>query len=169
MSEIAEERSSEGSWLENSVKTEKNSSKGSSPDTEEGPTKSTVQHQSTRESTMSEDSDGIKKEVKSESPDVEPKSARGPSAGKGSRRTPPLFSHLPSASEEATKTFQVIQDLIYTAKYLGDSGQDEAMSCDCRSSWSEFHLSCYVLKKNHTANCYRWHGQRGLWRGFRLH
>ncbi|RPB26813.1 SET domain-containing protein [Terfezia boudieri ATCC MYA-4762] len=54
---------------------------------------------------------------------------------KMSRRTPPLFSHLPSATEEATKTFTVIQDSIYTAKYLGDSGQDEAMSCDCRSSW----------------------------------
>jgi len=138
MGELIEERGGEDVKMENSVV--KLSPQMFTPDTEEAPIKSTTQPRSTRESTMTDETDGIKKEAKSESPDSETKSGRGTSTMKMSRRTPPLFGHLPSATEEATKTFTVIQDSIYTAKYLGDSGQDEAMSCDCRSSWSEFKL-----------------------------
>jgi len=141
MGGLTEERGGEDVKMEISVvKTEKPSPQMLTPDTEEAPTKFTTQPWGTQESTMTDETDGIKKETKSESPDSETKSGRGASATKMSRRAPPLFSHLPSATEEATKTFAVIQDSIYTTKYLGDSGQDEAMSCDCRSSWSESKL-----------------------------
>lgn len=96
----------------------------------------TERPRSTRESTMTDGSDDVKKE-RSSSSEIDVKSGRGSSSAKNSRRTSPLFDHLPSATEEATKTFQVIETSIYTSRYLGDSGQDEVMSCDCRPSWGE--------------------------------
>ncbi|KAF8463629.1 hypothetical protein BDZ91DRAFT_300990 [Kalaharituber pfeilii] len=131
MGEMSEDRSKEDVLLENSGKP---SPQASSPDDEGGLNKATLEPWSTRESTVSDDLEGGKE--KSETPENDQKSGRSSSSTKISRRTPPLFNHLPSATEEATKTFQIIEDSIYTSKYLGDSGQDEAMSCDCRPLWN---------------------------------
>lgn len=138
MGEFAEEKGMEDIRMEMLDRTPKSSPLISTPDGEEPTTsKATTLSRSTRESTMTEESDGSK-EMKTETLDLESKAMRGLQMTKVSRRTPLLFDHLPSATEQAIKTFQVIQDSIYTIKHLGDSGQDEAMSCDCRSSWSEF-------------------------------
>lgn len=138
MGEFAEEKDMEDIHMEMLDRTPKSSPLISTPDGEGATTsKATTLSRSTRESTMTEESDGVK-EVKTETLDLESKAMRGPQTTKVSRRTPLLFDNLPSATEEAINTFQVIQDSVYTIKHLGDSGQDEAMSCDCRSLWSEF-------------------------------
>ncbi|KAI5806503.1 histone-lysine N-methyltransferase [Peziza echinospora] len=117
---------------------QKSPSQASSPSngSENGRAFKKEQAQSTRESTMSDISMEVKGEKSEASSETDQKSGRGSAAAKNSRRGPPLFNHLPSATEDATKTFQVIETSIYTSKYLGDSGQDEVMSCDCRPSWS---------------------------------
>ena len=119
---------------------QKSPSQASSPSngSENGRALKKEQAQSTRESTMSDISMEVKREKSEASSETDQKSGRGSATAKNSRRGPPLFNHLPSATEDATKTFQVIETSIYTSKYLGDSGQDEVMSCDCRPSWSEF-------------------------------
>ena len=50
-------------------------------------------------------------------------------------RSPPLFDHLPDATDEASSCFQVIRDCIYGSKYMGASEHD-ALGCDCSEEWS---------------------------------
>jgi hypothetical protein len=52
-------------------------------------------------------------------------------------RPPPLFDHLPDATEEALSVFQVIKDCIYGSKYMGYSEHDP-LDCDCAEEWSEY-------------------------------
>ncbi|KAI5819943.1 hypothetical protein BZA77DRAFT_240978 [Pyronema omphalodes] len=47
-----------------------------------------------------------------------------------------LYGDLPDATVEATSTFEVINDCIYSNKWLGDSGQDlDMMICECRDEF----------------------------------
>ena len=50
-------------------------------------------------------------------------------------RTPPLFSHLPDRTAEATNMFQVIADCTYSNKNLGYT--EHAMECDCSEEWGK--------------------------------
>ncbi|ODQ63353.1 SET domain-containing protein, partial [Nadsonia fulvescens var. elongata DSM 6958] len=43
-----------------------------------------------------------------------------------------LFNELPSVTDQALKTFTPLAENVYTLKNLGDSGQEEFMSCDCK-------------------------------------
>ncbi|KAI9799706.1 MAG: hypothetical protein M1825_004441 [Sarcosagium campestre] len=49
-------------------------------------------------------------------------------------RPAPLFDHLPDRTIDATSTFEVIQDCVYSSKYLGSSDQ-EALGCECGEEW----------------------------------
>lgn len=71
-------------------------------------------------------------------PGKPPKLARS-STQKVTARPPPLFHHLPDATDEATSTFAVIADCIYSSKYLGDT--EHAMECDCAEEWGKQHLT----------------------------
>jgi hypothetical protein len=51
-------------------------------------------------------------------------------------RPPKLFDHLPDATSKATALFEVIQDCIYAAKYLGSSDHD-GLECDCVEEWGK--------------------------------
>ena len=62
-----------------------------------------------------------------------PKLSRKPSQ-KMSRSPPPLFDHLPDATEDACQTFQVIGDCLYGSKNMGSSDHD-ALDCDCAEDW----------------------------------
>jgi histone-lysine N-methyltransferase SETD2 len=62
-----------------------------------------------------------------------PKLSRKPSQ-KLSRGPPPLFDHLPDATENACSTFQVINDCLYGSKNMGSSDHD-ALDCDCAEEW----------------------------------
>ncbi|KAK3692906.1 methyltransferase-like protein [Podospora appendiculata] len=53
---------------------------------------------------------------------------------KNVRNSPPLFSHLPDATEESTTTFQVITDCLYGSRHMGSSEHD-ALDCDCAEEW----------------------------------
>lgn len=69
-----------------------------------------------------------------------PKLVRAGSSSKVPRekKPPALFDHLPDSTADATSTFSVIEDCIYSNKYIGDSGQDgEVMSCECREEWGK--------------------------------
>ncbi|KAK9315583.1 hypothetical protein V1522DRAFT_403635 [Lipomyces starkeyi] len=48
---------------------------------------------------------------------------------------PTLFLDLPAKTEEAKKTFEELTECTYSNKSLGDSGQDEIMTCDCKENW----------------------------------
>ena len=48
-------------------------------------------------------------------------------------RLPQLFLDAPDATAEATATFQVITDCIYSAKYMGST--EHALECDCAEEW----------------------------------
>ncbi|KAK4236395.1 methyltransferase [Achaetomium macrosporum] len=51
--------------------------------------------------------------------------------------TPPmLFGHLPDATEDACKTFQVISDCLYGSRNMGSSDHD-ALDCDCAEDWHD--------------------------------
>lgn len=52
-------------------------------------------------------------------------------------RPPSLFNHLPDSSEEACKTFEVIEDCVYSNKYIGYT--EHSMDCDCVEEWGKFH------------------------------
>ncbi|RPB05603.1 hypothetical protein L873DRAFT_1797287 [Choiromyces venosus 120613-1] len=55
---------------------------------------------------------------------------------KSARKPPTLFADYPDSTKEATSTFTVIEECIYSTKSIGDSGQDgEVMSCDCKGEW----------------------------------
>ncbi|CCJ28924.1 unnamed protein product [Pneumocystis jirovecii] len=51
------------------------------------------------------------------------------------QRNVKLFNDLPSAKHEALKTFEEHFYNIYHSKDLGESGQDEIMTCECKSEW----------------------------------
>ena len=56
-----------------------------------------------------------------------------------------LFNELPAVTEEAQETFMNLEECTYSVKSLGNSGQDELMSCDCREQWDDEHqcnMSC---------------------------
>ncbi|KAK9464050.1 uncharacterized protein V1516DRAFT_669422 [Lipomyces oligophaga] len=46
-----------------------------------------------------------------------------------------LFLDSPSKLEQVLKTFEVLTECTYGNKFLGDAGQDEVMTCDCKESW----------------------------------
>ncbi|KIV99930.1 hypothetical protein, variant [Verruconis gallopava] len=48
-------------------------------------------------------------------------------------RPPPLFNDEPDMYDEATSSFEVIEDCIYAAKWLGTT--EHAMDCDCRENY----------------------------------
>lgn len=50
---------------------------------------------------------------------------------------PQLFLDLPVKTEEAEKSFHVLEACTYLKKSLGDSGQHEIMTCDCHEQWDE--------------------------------
>lgn len=83
---------------------------------------------------------GVKAENESAStPDTEPApkmSRKGPSS-KPRPRTPPRFDHLPDATEESMKAFQVINDCLYGSKHMGSSEHD-ALDCDCAEEWRKY-------------------------------
>ncbi|KAK9234158.1 hypothetical protein V1525DRAFT_435879 [Lipomyces kononenkoae] len=54
-----------------------------------------------------------------------------------------LFLDLPSKTEEALKTFEELSQCTYSNKSLGDSGQEEIMTCDCKENWDgSANLAC---------------------------
>lgn len=63
---------------------------------------------------------------------------------KGSRSPPikyelQLYRDLPDVTAEATSTFDVIDQCIYSSKWIGDSGQDtEFMPCECKPDFGGF-------------------------------
>ncbi|KAF3769882.1 hypothetical protein M406DRAFT_343898 [Cryphonectria parasitica EP155] len=83
-------------------------------------------------------SPGVKAENESTStPDTEPApKSKKSSSNKVRSRTPPLFDHLPDATEESTKAFQVIYDCLYGSKNMGAS-QHDALDCDCSAEWRD--------------------------------
>ncbi|KAF2811860.1 uncharacterized protein BDZ99DRAFT_281967 [Mytilinidion resinicola] len=50
-------------------------------------------------------------------------------------RAPPLFHHLPDATDEAKRSFQVITDCSYSSKYIGNT--EHALECDCSEEWDQ--------------------------------
>ncbi|KAL2164193.1 hypothetical protein VTH06DRAFT_3408 [Thermothelomyces fergusii] len=58
------------------------------------------------------------------------------SSQKTARSPPPLFDHLPDATEEACSTFQVINDCLYGSRNMGSSDHD-ALDCDCAEDWRD--------------------------------
>lgn len=53
-----------------------------------------------------------------------------------SKKVPPniqLFLDRPSVTDEAEATYETLKECTYGTKSLGNSGQDEAMTCDCKS------------------------------------
>ncbi|KAK9449347.1 uncharacterized protein V1518DRAFT_437715 [Limtongia smithiae] len=46
-----------------------------------------------------------------------------------------LFLDLPSKTEEALRTFELLESCTYANRTLGESGQEEIMTCDCKESW----------------------------------
>lgn len=98
---------------------------------------STSPNQSKPASPSSSMSPGIKAENESAStPDTEPapKLSKKASTTKARPRPPPLFDHLPDATEESTRGFQVISDCLYGSKHMGSS-QHDALDCDCSAEW----------------------------------
>ena len=53
------------------------------------------------------------------------------------RNPPQLFNHLPDATEEACRTFQVISDCLYGSRNMGSSDHD-ALDCDCAEDWRKY-------------------------------
>jgi hypothetical protein len=58
-----------------------------------------------------------------------------------SRSPPPLFDHLPDATEDACSTFQVINDCLYGSRNMGSSDHD-ALDCDCAEEWRKLLSRC---------------------------
>ncbi|KAB5570362.1 hypothetical protein GE09DRAFT_705644 [Coniochaeta sp. 2T2.1] len=65
-----------------------------------------------------------------------PRLSRSKSSQKVQRAPAMLFDHLPDATEEACRDFQVIRDCMYGHKTLGDSHHD-ALDCDCAEEWRD--------------------------------
>ena len=70
-----------------------------------------------------------------EEPGQPPKLARSTSQ-KVILRPPPLYNDVPSKTEEAGTTFQVIAECTYTSKYIGSTEHD-SMDCDCVEEWGK--------------------------------
>lgn len=51
-----------------------------------------------------------------------------------------LFPGLPDATTDAEATFETLTECTYLNKSIGNSGQDEAMTCDCKQENGEFDL-----------------------------
>lgn len=64
-----------------------------------------------------------------------PRLSRKPSR-KAARREPPLFNDAPDVTEEAIRTFQVIDDCLYGSKNMAAAGND-AFDCDCSPELSK--------------------------------
>ncbi|KAI5298774.1 hypothetical protein KEM56_003787, partial [Ascosphaera pollenicola] len=62
-------------------------------------------------------------------------SKRLASRSKDPVRQVPLYSHLPDATEDAKKTFEVLPECTYASRSLGKN--DEAMHCDCSRDYDE--------------------------------
>lgn len=58
------------------------------------------------------------------------------SSQKPPAREVPLYSHLPSVTEESCTTFQVIPDCLYGSRNLGSTDND-SLDCDCREEWRD--------------------------------
>jgi histone-lysine N-methyltransferase SETD2 len=56
------------------------------------------------------------------------------------RSPPPLFDHLPDATADACKIFQVINDCLYGSRNMGSSDHD-ALDCDCAEEWRKLPFS----------------------------
>ncbi|KAL3481836.1 hypothetical protein BJX99DRAFT_218311 [Aspergillus californicus] len=67
-------------------------------------------------------------------PGQPPKLARS-SSQKVLARPPQLFRHLPDSTQEAQKTFEVIETCQYANKYMGYT--EHAMECDCSEEWDQ--------------------------------
>ncbi|KAH8910109.1 hypothetical protein BR93DRAFT_874713 [Coniochaeta sp. PMI_546] len=65
-----------------------------------------------------------------------PKLSRSKSAQKIQQAPAMLFDHLPDATEESCKNFQVINDCLYGSKHMGSS-QHDALDCDCAEEWHD--------------------------------
>lgn len=50
------------------------------------------------------------------------------------RITPQTFDHLPDVTDEACRTFQVINDCLYGSRNMGATEHD-ALDCDCAEEW----------------------------------
>ena len=75
-------------------------------------------------------------------PGQPPKLARS-SSQKVVPRPPRLFLDLPDSTEEAQKTFEVIETCQYANKYMGYT--EHAMECDCAEEWGEsVFVACYI-------------------------
>lgn len=64
-----------------------------------------------------------------------------------SKHEPQLYADLPDVTEEATSTFEVINECIYSSKMLGDSQQDSLeMTCECKEQYGElFSAFCFLF------------------------
>ncbi|CAN8097013.1 unnamed protein product [Discula destructiva] len=101
----------------------------------EGQSASTSPNESKPPSRDSSSSPGLKAENESTStPDTEPASKASRKSAKARARSPPLFNHLPDATQESTTAFQVITDCLYGSKNMGAS-QHDALDCDCAAEW----------------------------------
>lgn len=89
---------------------------------------------------------GIKAENESAStPDTEPAPKLSRKASSKPRpRTPPRFDHLPDATDESTKAFQIIHDCLYGSKHMGSSDHD-ALDCDCAEEWRKLAIPPHPL------------------------
>jgi histone-lysine N-methyltransferase SETD2 len=75
-------------------------------------------------------------------PGQPPKLARS-SSQKVVPRPPQLFLDLPDSTEEAQRTFEVIETCQYANKYMGYT--EHAMECDCAEEWGEsVFIACYI-------------------------
>jgi histone-lysine N-methyltransferase SETD2 len=51
------------------------------------------------------------------------------------KRSPQLWLDAPSAKDAAALEFQEVVTCLYQSKDMGESGQEEIMSCDCRPEY----------------------------------
>lgn len=91
---------------------------------------------------------GVDTIKKNESPDIDSRPSR--KANRASKkpvpRIAPLFSDLPDATDEANKSYQVIDACLYQNKYLGYT--EHAMECDCNEEWGQSAIS-HCLVRNY--------------------
>ena len=76
-------------------------------------------------------------------PDRPPKLQRKASH-KIERRPPPLFFAYADKTNEATRSFSVLQDCVYANKYLGST--EHALECDCAEEWGKPPPMSFQLK-----------------------
>lgn len=74
-----------------------------------------------------------------------PRKSQRAAPRKSARKPPTLFADFPDSTQEATSTFSLIDECIYSTKSIGDSGQDgEVMSCECRTEWGKSYYRLFV-------------------------